>query len=118
MCVKQFVRSLKGNVFDWYTNLAPESIDSWDQMEHEFTSRFYSTRRTVSMVELSNTKQWQDENVMEYIQRWRSLSLDCKDRLTESSAVEMCIQGMHWDLHYILKGNKPKLLRGTRNLCT
>ncbi|CAL9004722.1 unnamed protein product [Prunus brigantina] len=106
--VKQFVRSLKGNAFDWYVDLESESLDSWDQMEREFLNRFYSTRRTVSMIELTNTKQWKDEPVVDYINRWRSLSLDCKDRLLEISAVEMCIQGMHWGLLYILQGIKPR----------
>ena len=108
LLVKQFVRSLKGNAFDWYTDLEPESIDSWEQLEREFLNRFYSTRRTVGMMELTNTKQWQDEPVVDYINRWRSLSLDCKDRLSEISAVEMCIQGMHWGLLYILQGIKPR----------
>ena len=104
LLVKQFVRSLRGNAFDWYIDLAPECIDSWDQMEREFLNRFYSTRRTVSMMELSNTKQWKDEPVVDYINRWCSLGLDCKDRLSEVSAMEMCIQGMHWGLLYILQG--------------
>ncbi|KAK4592997.1 hypothetical protein RGQ29_017223 [Quercus rubra] len=108
LLVKQFVRSLKGNAFDWYTDLESESIDSWEQLEREFLNRFYSTRRTVGMMELTNTKQWKDEPVIDYINRWRSLSLDCKDRLSEISAVEMCIQGMHWGLLYILQGIKPR----------
>ena len=28
LLVKQFVRSLQGNAFDWYINLTPECIDS------------------------------------------------------------------------------------------
>ncbi|KAA0035943.1 ty3-gypsy retrotransposon protein [Cucumis melo var. makuwa] len=60
------------------------------------------------MMELTNTKQQKGESVIDYINRWRALSLDCKDRLTELSAVEMCTQGMHWGLLYILQGIKPR----------
>ncbi|CAL8174676.1 unnamed protein product [Prunus armeniaca] len=67
--VKQFVQSLKGNAFDWYVDLESKSLDSWDQMEREFLNRFYSTRRTVSMMELTNTKQWKNEPVVDYINR-------------------------------------------------
>ncbi|XP_012847343.1 PREDICTED: uncharacterized protein LOC105967287 [Erythranthe guttata] len=108
LLVKQFVRSLKGNAFDWYVDLEPESINSWEEMEHEFLNRFYSTRRIVSMIELTNAKQWKDEPVVDYINRWRALSLNCKDKLSEVSAIEMCIQGMHWGLLYILQGIKPR----------
>ena len=34
--------------------------------------------------------------------------MDCKDRLSEIFAIEMCIQGMHWGLLYILQGIKPR----------
>ena len=108
LLVKQFVRSLKGNAFDWYTDLELESIDSWEQLERVFLDRFYSTRHTMSMMELTNNKQWGNESVVDYINQWRSLSLDCKDRLSEISIVEMCIQGMHWGLLYILHGIKPR----------
>ena len=33
LLVKQFVCSLKRNAFDWYTDLEPKSIDSWEQLE-------------------------------------------------------------------------------------
>ncbi|KAA0063852.1 ty3-gypsy retrotransposon protein [Cucumis melo var. makuwa] len=106
--VRQFVRSLKGNAFEWYTDLETEVIDSWKQLENEFLNCFNSIRRTVSMMELTNTKQRKGEPVIDYINRWRALSLDCKDKLTEMFAVEMCTQGMHWELLYILQGIKPR----------
>ncbi|KAA0056121.1 ty3-gypsy retrotransposon protein [Cucumis melo var. makuwa] len=108
LLVKQFVRTLKGNACDWYIDLEPESIDNWEQLERDFLNRFYSTRHIVSMMELTNTRQQKGELVIDYINRWRALSLDCKDRLTELSAVEMCTQGMHWGLLYILQGIKPR----------
>ncbi|KAK4383795.1 hypothetical protein Sango_2742400 [Sesamum angolense] len=67
--VKQFVRSLKGNSFDWYTDLEVSSIDGWEQLEQEFLNRFYNTRRTVGMVELTNSRQWKEEPVIDYINR-------------------------------------------------
>ncbi|XP_070011334.1 uncharacterized protein [Nicotiana sylvestris] len=91
LLVKQFVRYLKGNAFDWYIDLEPESIDSWEQLEKEFLNRFYSTRRTISMIELTGTKQRKNETVVDYINHWRALSLDGTDRLLEISAMEMCI---------------------------
>ncbi|KAM1575821.1 hypothetical protein ACFX10_032215 [Malus domestica] len=60
------------------------------------------------MLELTSMKQWRDEPVMDYINRWRNLSLDCKDRLSEISSIEMCVQGMQWGLHYILQSIKPR----------
>ncbi|KAL0303077.1 UNVERIFIED_CONTAM: hypothetical protein Sradi_6175800 [Sesamum radiatum] len=69
---------------------------------------FNCARRTVSMTELANQHQEKDEPVLDYINNWRNLSLSCKDALSEISAVELCIQGMHWELCYILKAIKPK----------
>ncbi|KAA0040573.1 retrotransposon gag protein [Cucumis melo var. makuwa] len=44
------------------------------------------------MMELTNTKQRKGEPVIDYINRWIALSFDCKDKLIELSAVEMCTQ--------------------------
>ena len=55
-----------------------------------------------------NTIQRKDEPVIDFINRWRNAILNCRDRLSEASAIEMCIQGMHLEILYILKGIKPK----------
>ncbi|KAL0373897.1 UNVERIFIED_CONTAM: hypothetical protein Sradi_3305400 [Sesamum radiatum] len=106
--VKQFVRSLKRNALDCYTDLEASSIDSWEQLEQEFLNPFYCTRRTVSMIELTYSHQWKEEPVIDYINPWRNLGLNCKYRLSETSAIEMCIQGMHCGLRYILQGIQPR----------
>ncbi|KAJ9709214.1 hypothetical protein PVL29_000927 [Vitis rotundifolia] len=43
LLVKQFVQFLRGNAFNWYTDLALKCIDSWNQIEHEFLNHFYNT---------------------------------------------------------------------------
>ena len=107
--VKEFVRSLRENAFDWYTDLEPNSIDSRERLEQEFLNHFYSTRRVVNMMELTKACQGEDELVVDFINRRRSLSLHCEDRLSEISSIEMCIQGVNWYLHYILKELKPNI---------
>ncbi|KAL0370671.1 UNVERIFIED_CONTAM: hypothetical protein Sangu_0385200 [Sesamum angustifolium] len=105
--VNKFVQLLKGNAFGCYTNLKVYLIDGWEQLEQEFLNRFYSTRRTVSMVEFKNSRQWKEGQVVDYISRWRNLSFNCKDRLSEASVIEICIQGMHWGFRYILQEILP-----------
>jgi len=70
-------------------------------MEQEFLNKFYNTQCTANMTKLTNTKQWKDEPILDYINRWRSLSLECKDHLSDASAEEMCAQGVEWDLYVL-----------------
>ncbi|TYK09559.1 ty3-gypsy retrotransposon protein [Cucumis melo var. makuwa] len=73
--VRQFVQSLEENAFKWYTDLEPKVIHNWEQLENRFLSHFYSIRCTVSMMELTNTKQQKGELVIDYINRKRALRI-------------------------------------------
>lgn len=54
------------------------------------------------MIKLTNTHRWKDELVIDYINKWINLSLNCKEKLIEISIIEICTQEMHWALGYIL----------------
>ncbi|KAA0048158.1 Retrotransposon gag protein [Cucumis melo var. makuwa] len=45
LLVKQFIRTLKGNFFKWYTDLELESIDSWKQLERKEKKEVKSTQK-------------------------------------------------------------------------
>ncbi|GKV47486.1 hypothetical protein SLEP1_g54388 [Rubroshorea leprosula] len=63
--------------------------------------------RTVSLLELANTKQKKDESMIDFIERWRNLILNCREKISEISSIDMCVQGMHWGLLYNLQANMP-----------
>ena len=63
------------------------------------------------MIELVKARQGEDELVFEFINRWRSLSHNNKDRLSETSSIKMCIKGMNWRLYYILQGLKSNTFK-------
>lgn len=47
---------MKENAFEWYTDLKLEVIDVWKQLERESLNQLYSTKHTIGMMELTNTK--------------------------------------------------------------
>ena len=55
LLLRQFVQTLSGPAFTWYSKLAPGSIRTWEQMQDAFLERFYSTQRTVGITELTQT---------------------------------------------------------------
>jgi len=60
------------------------------------------------MTELTKTKQQKDKPILDRITYKGTLSLECKDRLSKASSMEICAQGIEWDLIYILQLRNPK----------
>ncbi|KAK9929105.1 hypothetical protein M0R45_026213 [Rubus argutus] len=67
--VRQFVQSLKG-------------------------SAFTCSKKKVLIIDLADTKQKTTEGANDFITRWRSLNLQCPEKLSEQSAVQMCANNL------------------------
>jgi len=90
LSIRQFIQSLNGSAFTWYTQLQPRSIHTWDDLQRAFLAQFVSSKKTVSIVDLIDAQQKSNESVNDFLTRWRSLNLQCFEKLTEQSVVQMC----------------------------
>ena len=94
LLVRQFVQSLKGSAFTWYTQLEPGSILTWDDMQRAFLAQFVSSKKKVTLMDLAQTIQRPGESASEFITRWRSLNLQCMEKISEFSAVQICYNNL------------------------
>uniref|UniRef100_J3MFE1 Retrotransposon gag domain-containing protein n=1 Tax=Oryza brachyantha TaxID=4533 RepID=J3MFE1_ORYBR len=107
LLLRQFVQTLSGLAFTWYSKLAPGSIKTWEQMQDSFLERFYSMQRTVGIMELTQTEQRGNEKAADFINRWRNLNLHCPQPITEQEAVRMCMNNLNPDMAVYLQGVRP-----------
>jgi hypothetical protein len=63
--------------FSWFSSLSPNSIDSWDQLEHKFHDHFYSPKNELKFLDLTLVRQSCDESVNNYIRRFRDTKNPC-----------------------------------------
>lgn len=108
LLIRQFVQSLKGAAFTWYTQLQPGSILTWDDMQRAFLAQFVSSKKKVSIMDLADATQKPNESVNDFITRWRNLSLQCSEKLTELSAVQMCSNNLNPDVAILVGTAEPQ----------
>jgi hypothetical protein len=68
-----FSLSLTGTAFAWFPWLAPNSIDSWDQLEQKFHDHFFSGRYQLKIDRSTSVRQNKEEPVSDYIKRFKEV---------------------------------------------
>ncbi|KAH7655809.1 Retrotransposon gag domain-containing protein [Dioscorea alata] len=91
LLLRQFSASLAGVAFEWYANLLPESIQTWQQLKDAFRVRFGGISDKITIADLAATRQYKDEKVVDYIMRWRNLSIKCEQPLDQPQAVGLLL---------------------------
>jgi hypothetical protein len=59
--------------FAWFSSLAPNSIDSWNQLEQKFHGHFFSGDYQLKLTDLTLVKQGKDETVSNYLKRFKEV---------------------------------------------
>jgi hypothetical protein len=72
LLLRQFSGSLTGPAFHWYSRLPIGSIRNWAGMKEVFKKHFVAMKKDFSIVELAHVKQRRDENIDDYIVRFRN----------------------------------------------
>jgi len=72
--MRLFPRSLDGQAAEWFVHLPP-GIRTFPKLAEKFVNHFsYNFKHEMSMTDLCNTKQKNDEAFSSFLQRWRGLA--------------------------------------------
>ena len=102
-CLREFSKSLCNRAYTWYIGLKSGSNPTWDNMVDIFCTKYFHEEETITLATLQATKQRNGENSMEYIKRFRDITLDCYDHCEERTLVEMCMTNMIREYRVILE---------------
>ena len=104
--LKMFGMSLKEAPVVWYHSLEKKVKDDWRALVEAFPNQYVTDMEMeMSLRDLENTKQEQDESFEEYIDHWRSQLLIMQTRPSERDQIKM-----------IVKGTKPSIYRKLRRM--
>ena len=95
--LKEFSKSIEGRAFTWYIGFALRSILSWIDMATQFMRKFFTLEEKLTLLDLQHEKQMESEELLEYIRRFKDLSLLCYDPVEEEKLVDVCIAGMLYE---------------------
>jgi hypothetical protein len=108
LLMREFSKSLTDAAYTWYCNMEPGTIKDWNDMKFQFHKKFFNVQKRVSMVELVRMSQAHDEELSNYVLRFREAAQQCTDPIEEKNLVSMCANGASADYkaHLITKGCK------------
>nr|CAD1837558.1 unnamed protein product [Ananas comosus var. bracteatus] len=87
LLLRQFPQSLSGVAFKWYYSLEDESMTTWDDIEETFRNKFATVCDKITIADLVATRRRKDESMLEYITRWRNLSIRCEQPIEQTQVV-------------------------------
>ena len=105
LCIRLFSLSLTGTTFSWFSSLAPNSIQSWNQLERKFHDRFYNGHNEAKLSDLASVRQGQDEPASDYFRRFKDIKNRCLNlTVSEKELADLAFDGLRYYLKKELEG--------------
>jgi hypothetical protein len=99
--IRMFPLSLTGTVFNWFTSLPPNSIDSWDSLEQKFHDYFYNREVELRLSDLTSLRQKYTETISDYLRWFREVRNRCYNlTIVEKDLADLAFAGLTpylWD---------------------
>ncbi|KAF7138338.1 hypothetical protein RHSIM_Rhsim07G0161100 [Rhododendron simsii] len=92
--LREFSKSLKDKAYSWYANLAPDSVLSWEDKVKKFYSKFFYVEDRLTTLQLMKVTQRPSEDLNAYVRRFRELSVDVQEPISEDRLAKICVDGM------------------------
>jgi hypothetical protein len=103
--VRFFSLSLTGTAFAWFSSLAPNSIDSWNQLEQNFHDQFFSGDYQLKLKDLTSFKQGKEETISNYLKRFKEVKNRCFNlSISDSDLANLVAKGLKSTLRERLEG--------------
>ena len=96
--MKLFPSSLRDSAKIWFSSLPHNSIDSWDECEDAFITKYFLPMKIISLrTQIMNFKQHEHEHVA---QSWERMKLMLRNCPTHGSNLWMIIQKLYAGLNF------------------
>jgi hypothetical protein len=103
--VRFFSLSLTGTAFAWFSSLAPNSIDSWNQLEQKVHDHFFSRDYQLKLTDLTSVKQGKEKIVSNYLKRFKEVKNHCFNlSISDSDLANLAAKGLKSALRERLEG--------------
>ena len=100
-----FPLSLSGTAFSWFSALAPNSIQTWSQLERKFHEHFLNGDNELRLCHLTSVKQKHDESVAEFVRRFRDTKNRCYSLvISEKDLAELALNGLRSHIKEKIEG--------------
>jgi hypothetical protein len=93
--IRLFPLSLSGTSFNWFTSLAPNSVDNWVTLEQKFDDYFYNGEVELRLSDLTVVRQKYNETIPKNVWRFRETQNKCYNlTIGEKDLMDLAFAGL------------------------